>query len=98
MELKETVNYEDKLKKLNDKRSDLISRKAKLDVQYDNAKVERENLEKQLIDLGSTKETLDTDIANAEKELTELLYKYEEELKQVETLIGQAEGALTSNA
>ena len=90
----EKVDYERELRELSEKREDLTKRLMHLQVQAEQAEREMEELKKEMTELGTSPETLDSDLQKKETEIGQALGTSKTEMEAFEKEIIEAETAL----
>lgn len=99
MSLAQTLDDSDPVQKvqaLGEKRQQLLTRQARLQVVQEQATLEMARLVEEMKAHGTSPETLEVDLEAAEKKATEQVQTYEKDLADYEVTIQNAEKALES--
>jgi len=91
------ADYAEKIRKLNQNREELITRKARLDVKFEQVEAELKSLVGEMAELGTSQETLEKDVADEEKSLAEQVAAYEAALSDCDRILREAESALEAS-
>jgi uncharacterized protein involved in exopolysaccharide biosynthesis len=84
------------LEQLKKRQRDLENRVLILKSKKDQETVKLSNIEKEMISLGTSKETIEIDLKRAQEEFTQELDKYNLEITELERTVSQAEKSLES--
>ncbi len=92
-----TLDPVKELKELSTKREDLVTRHARLRVIGEQAEKEDTELQTQLKEVGTSDETLETDLSTAMTQMTEQIAVKRQELETFEAKVKESEQLLAQN-
>lgn len=93
-QVQEPLDPIQKVQALGEKRQQLLTREARLQVVHEQATHELTRLVEEMKTHGTSPETIETDLAEAEKKATEQVQTYEKDLTDYEVVVQNAEKAL----